>query len=75
MHDITSVGTLQSNRRGMPIKLKKEAERELYSHLCFWQEAQKKTDSLFLSGKSKKYWTEKSFANANSSSNTKDYER
>ena len=74
-HDITSViGTLQSNGRGIPIKLKKAAERELYSHLRFWEEEQK-TDSSFLSGKSKKYWTEKSSAYANSSNNTRDYER
>ena len=41
-HGIISVGALQSNKRRIPTELKNAAERELYSHLCFWEKEKKK---------------------------------
>ena len=68
-HDITSVGALQS--------LKMQLSENCNRIYAFGKKSKKKiiTDSSFLTGKSKKYWTEKSSAYANSSNNTRDFER
>ena len=41
-HNITFVGTLQSNRRDIPIELKNVAERERFSCQCFWESSENK---------------------------------
>ena len=40
--NITSVGTLQSNRRGMANEIKNVAERERFSDQCFWESSENK---------------------------------
>ena len=39
-HNITFVGTLQSNRRDIPIEVKYVAERERFSCQCFWESSE-----------------------------------
>jgi len=39
-HNITCVGTLQCNRRGIPSEVKDTKERELLSYQCFWESTQ-----------------------------------
>ena len=39
-HNITFVGTLQSNRRDIPIEVKNVAERERFSCQCFWESSE-----------------------------------
>ena len=41
-HNITFVGTLQSNRRDIPIEVKNVAERERFSCQCFWESSENK---------------------------------
>ena len=43
-HNITFVGTLQSNRRGIPIEVKNvaERERERFFCQCFWKSSENK---------------------------------
>ena len=41
-HNITCVGTLQSNRRGIPVEIKDVKDREQFSYLCFWESLQNK---------------------------------
>ena len=41
-HNITFVGTLQSNRRDISIELKNVAERERFSCQCFWESSENK---------------------------------
>ena len=40
--NITCVGTLQSNRRGIPNEIKNVAERERFSYQCFWESSENK---------------------------------
>ena len=40
--NITCVGTLQSNRRGIPNEIKNVAERERFSYECFWESSENK---------------------------------
>ena len=41
-HNTTFVGTLQSNRRDIPIEVKNVAERERFSCQCFWESSENK---------------------------------
>ena len=41
-HNTTFVGTLQSNRRDIPIEVKNVAERERFSGQCFWESSENK---------------------------------
>ena len=41
-HNIAFVGTLQLNRRDIPIKVKNVAERERFSWQCFWESSENK---------------------------------
>ena len=41
-HNILFVGTLQSNRRDIPIEVKNVAERERFSCQCFWESSENK---------------------------------
>ena len=41
-HNITCVGTLQSNRRGIPSEIKDMSERELFSYEFFWESIENK---------------------------------
>ena len=41
-HNITFVGTLQLNRRDIPIEVKNVAERERFSCQCFWESSENK---------------------------------
>ena len=40
--NITCVGTLQSNRRGIPNEIKNVAEKERFSYQCFWESSENK---------------------------------
>ena len=39
-HNITFVGTLQSNRKNIPIEVKNVAERERFFCKCFWESSE-----------------------------------
>ena len=39
-HNITFVGTLQSNRRNIPIEVENVAERQRFSCQCFWESSE-----------------------------------
>ena len=41
-HNITCVGTLQANRRGIPNEIKSLAERDQNSYQCFWESSENK---------------------------------
>ena len=41
-HNITFVGTLQSNRRDIPVKVKNVVERKRFSCQCFWESSENK---------------------------------
>ena len=41
-HNITFVGTLQSNRKDIPIEVQNFAERERFSCQCFWESSENK---------------------------------
>ena len=41
-HNITFVGTLQSNRRDIPIEVKNVADRKRFSCQCFWESSENK---------------------------------
>ena len=41
-HNITFVGTLQSNRRDIPIEVKNVVERKRFSFQCFWESSENK---------------------------------
>ena len=40
--NITFVGTLQSNRRDIPVELKNVVERKRFSCQCFWESSENK---------------------------------
>jgi len=41
-HNITCIGTLQSNKKGIPTEIKQINEREEFSYKYFWESEQKK---------------------------------
>ena len=43
-HNITCVGTLQSNRRGISKEVKEVMKREPFSYECYWESTQNKLD-------------------------------
>ena len=43
-HNITCVGTLQSNRKGIPKEVKDVMGRDPFSYKCYWESTQNKLD-------------------------------